>query len=95
MKVLFAILKFVLFLIVFAAGSFFPPFHIEHVIAVTPDGTRLFIWDGAMLMAGLFVIILLIEMARKRLSSSGPWTAAAFALAAIAGYAAKFGFLTR
>jgi hypothetical protein len=95
MKVLFAILKFVLFLIVFATGSFFPPFHIEHVIAVTPDGTRIFIWDGALLMTGLFLIILLIEMARKRLSSSGPWTAAAFALAAIAGYAAKFGFLTR
>jgi hypothetical protein len=88
-------LKFVLFLIVFAAGSFFPPFHIEHVLSVTPDGTRIFIWDGVVLMVGLLVILLLIEAVRKRLSSSGPWTAAAFALAAIAGYAAKFGFLTR
>jgi hypothetical protein len=95
MKVFFAILKFVLFLIVFAAGSFFPPFHIEHVLSVTPDGTRIFIWDGVVLMVGLLVILLLIEAVRKRLSSSGPWTAAAFALAAIAGYAAKFGFLTR
>jgi hypothetical protein len=95
MKVFFAILKFVLFLIVFAAGSFFPPFHIEHVLSVTPDGTRIFIWDGVVLMVGLLVILLLIEAVRKRLSSSGPWTTAAFALAAIAGYAAKFGFLTR
>ena len=95
MKVILAILKFLLFLIVFAAGSFFPPFHIEHVLAITPDGTRIFIWDGVVLMIILLVLLLLIEAARKRLRSSGPWTIAAFALAAIAGYAAKFGFLTR
>jgi hypothetical protein len=95
MKVLFAFLKFLLFLIVFAVGSFFPPFHIEHVLGTTPDGTRIFIWDGVVLMVILFVLLLLIEAARKRLRTSGPWTAAAFVLAAIAGYAAKFGFLTR
>ena len=95
MKVFFAILKFVLFLIVFAAGSFFPPFHIEHVLSVTPDGTRIFIWDGVVLMLILLVLLLLIEAARKRLRTSGVWTTAAFALAAIVGYAAKLGFLTR
>ena len=42
----FALLQFVLFLVAFAAGSFFPPpFHIERVLGVTPDGTRIFIWD--------------------------------------------------
>ena len=60
MKVLFAFLKFLLFLIVFAAGSFFPPFHIEHVLGTTPDGTRIFIWDGVVLMVILFVLLLLI-----------------------------------
>lgn len=94
-NVLSTLLKFVLFLIVFAAGSFLPPFHIEHVLSVTPDGTRIFIWDGILLMTLLFVVILLIEAFRKRVATSGTWTAAAFVLAGIAGYAAKFGFLTR
>ncbi len=94
-SVLFALLKFFLFLIVFAAGSFLPPFHIEHALNVTPDGTRMFIWDGVLLMTLLFGVILLIEALRKRISSSGPWTAAAFVVAGIAGYALKLGFLTR
>lgn len=94
-NVLSALLKFVLFLIVFAAGSFLPPFHIEHVLSVTTDGTRIFIWDGILLMTLLFVVVLLIEALRKRVATSGPWTAAAFVLAGVAGYAAKFGFLTR
>lgn len=94
-NVLSALLKFVLFLIVFAAGSFLPPFHIEHVLSVTTDGTRIFIWDGILLMTLLFVVVLLIEALRKRVATSGPWTAAAFVLAGVAGYAVKFGFLTR
>jgi hypothetical protein len=94
-NVFLALLKFILFLIVFAAGSFFPPFHIERVVGVTPDGTHIFIWDGLLLMTVLFVVILLIEALRKRIATSGAWTAAAFVLAGIAGYAAKFGFLTR
>lgn len=94
-NVLSVLLKFVLFLIVFAAGSFLPPFHIEHVLSVTTDGTRIFIWDGILLMALLFVVVILIEALRKRVATSGPWTAAAFVLAGVAGYAAKFGFLTR
>ncbi len=94
-NVLFALLKFVLFLVVFAAGSFLPPFHIERVVGVTPDGTRIFVWDGVLLMTVLFAVILLIEALRKRVATSGPWTAAAFVFAGVAGYAAKFGFLTR
>ena len=94
-NVLFALLKFVLFSVVFFAGSLFPPFHIEHVLSVTPDGTRIFVWDGVLLMTLLLVVILLIEALRKRVVTSGPWTATAFVLAGIAGYAAKFGLLTR
>ncbi len=91
----FALLQFVLFLVAFAAGSFFPPFHIERVLGVTPDGTRIFIWDGVLLMVLLFAVILILEALRKRIRAAAPWTVAALALAAIAGYAAKFGFLTR
>ena len=94
-NVFLTILKFMLLLVVFAAGSFFPPFHIEHVIGSTADGTRIFIWDGVLLMAALAALFLLIEALRKRIRTSGPWTALAFILAGLAGYMAKFGFLTR
>jgi hypothetical protein len=94
-NVLLAILQFLLFAVVFFAASLFPPFHIEHVLGVTPDGTRIFVADGLLLATALFVLILVIEAARKRLRTAGPWTAIAFVLAALAGYAARFGFLTR
>jgi hypothetical protein len=92
---LFAILQFILFLAVFAGGSFLPPAHMEQVLSVTPDGARVFIWDGVAMMAVLLFVILLIETRRKRIAIAGPWTAAAFVFAAIAGYALKLGFLTR
>ncbi len=94
-NVFFALLQFVLFFLVFGAGSFFPPFHLEHVLGTTPDGTRIFIWDGVLLMLLLFVVILLIEALRKRVRTAAPWTVLALVLAGIAGYAAKFGLLTR
>lgn len=94
-KVFFTGFQFVLFLVAFAAGSFFPPFHMEQVLAATNDGTRVFIWDGVVLMAILFAVILVIEALRKRIGTSGLWTTTALALAAIAGYTAKLGFLTR
>ena len=91
----FAAAKFVLFLLVFAAGSFFPPFHLEHVLGATPDGTRIFIWDGLLLSALLCAVMLGIEVARKRVNTAGPWTVIAFVAAAVVGYAFKLGFLTR
>jgi hypothetical protein len=94
-NVIFAFLQFFLFLLIFLAGSLFPPFHLEHVLGATPEGTRIFIWDGALLMIAVFAIILAIEPARKRINAAGLWTTLAFVLAAAAGFAAKFGFLTR
>jgi hypothetical protein len=91
---IFAVLQFVLFMIVFAVGSFLPPFHIQRILSVTPEATRVFIWDGVVLMTLLFVVILLIEALRKRIRSAGLWTTAAFVLALLAGLAEKFGFLT-
>jgi hypothetical protein len=96
MKNIFStILQFILFLIVFFAGSLFPLFHIEHILSTGPAGTRVFVADGLFLMLALFIIILLIEALRKRLVTSGRWTAVAFILAAVLGLAMKFGFLTR
>lgn len=93
-RVLSALLQFVLFLLAFAVGSFLPPFHIERVVSVTQAGTRFFLWDGIVLMALLLAVILIVEALRKRIRTSGPWTTAAFVLAAVAGLAAKLGFLT-
>jgi hypothetical protein len=73
--------KFVLFVAVFFWGSIKPPFGMRHVIAVTPEGTHAFYWDGVVLMALLFVAILVVEVARKRIRRSAPWTVLAFVLA--------------
>jgi len=94
-NVLWTILQFLLFLLLFAAGSFVPVMHLQQVLSTTAEGTRIFYWDGIVLMTLLFLVILGIEAARKRLRTAAPWTALALALAAIAGLAMKFGFLTR
>jgi|ERR1700722_8526075 uncharacterized membrane protein YpjA len=94
-NVVFTILQLILFLIVFFIGSIFPPFHFEHVILATPGVTRIFIADGLVLTIILFILIVLIEVLRKRLRTSVPWTALAFVLALAFGLMMKFGFLTR
>jgi hypothetical protein len=89
------ILKFFLFLIVFGLGSLFPPFHFEHVLIATPGVTRIFVADGLLLMLALYVLIILVEVMRKRLRTAAPWTTLAVILATVLGLMMKFGFLTR
>ena len=93
-KVVFTILKFVLFFIVFLAGSLFPPFHFEHILIATPGVTRIFVADGILLMFALYVLIIVIEIMRKRSRTSAPWTTLAVILAAVLGLMMKFGFKT-
>jgi|SRR5580704_713754 hypothetical protein len=94
-KVVIAILQFILFLIVFGAGSLFPPFHIEHVIIATPGTTRIFVADGLLLMLALYILIVIVQVLRKHLRTSTPWTTLALILATVLGLMMKFGFLTR
>jgi type IV secretory pathway VirB2 component (pilin) len=94
-KVILTIFQFVLFLIVFGAASFFPPFHFERVLIVTPGFTRIFVADGLLLMLALYVLIIFVEVMRKRLRTAVPWTTLAVILAAALGLMMKFGFLTR
>jgi hypothetical protein len=91
---LFLCLQFVLFLIVFAAGSLFPPFHIERVLTTTPTITHLFVVDGLLLILVLYVVIVAIEALMKRGRAVIPWTTAALILAAVTGLIMKFGFIT-
>jgi hypothetical protein len=86
--------QFVLFLIVFGAGSFLPPFHFEHILIATPGFTRIFVADGLLLMFALYIVIVLVEVTRKRLRTSAPWTTLAVILAAVLGLMMKFGFKT-
>jgi hypothetical protein len=94
-KVVIAILQFILFLILFGAGSLFPPFHIEHILIATPGTTRIFVADGLLLMLALYILIVVIQVMRKRLRTSTPWTTLALILATVLGLMMKFGFLTR
>jgi hypothetical protein len=86
--------QFFLFLIVFGAGSFLPPFHFEHILIATPGFTRIFVADGLLLMFALYIVIVLVEVTRKRLRTSAPWTTLAVILAAVLGLMMKFGFKT-
>jgi len=84
------VLQFLLFLVLFALGSFF--YH--------PFGVRLhgqasdFDADGVLLMLLLYLLILLIEVLAKRLRSAARWSTLAVLLAGIAGWALKFGLIT-
>ena len=93
-KIFFTSVQFVLFFVTFAAGSFFPPFHIQKILSASETGTHLFIADGYLLMLLLFVLILIIETIRRRIRSSILWTVLALILATAAGFALKFGLLT-
>jgi hypothetical protein len=93
-KILFPILQLILFLLVFFVGSLWEPFHFEHVLIATPGTTRIFIADGLLLMFALYILIVLIQILRKRLRTSAPWTTLAVILAAVFGLMMKFGFKT-
>lgn len=94
-NVLLLCLQFVLFLIVFVAGSLFPPFHMEHVLTTTPTTLHIFVADGLVLMIAFYVAIAVIEIITKRVRASLPWTTVAVVLAAAIGLYMKFGFITR
>jgi uncharacterized BrkB/YihY/UPF0761 family membrane protein len=93
-RVFFTILQFVLFLLTFAVGSFLPAFQLLPKIATKfAGGTRLFLWDGVLLMIVLLAVILIIEVVRKRLRTAAVWTGMAFVLATLLGLAMKLGFM--
>lgn len=91
-----AALQFVLFLLMFIAGSFLAPFRTRWLIThPTPFSTRYFIADGLLLMLALYLLVLVLEAAYKRLRTMAPWTTAALLLATLLGFAMKLGFITR
>jgi hypothetical protein len=101
-RTIFTVLQFVLFLFAFAVGGFLPILsvflpsflRIPSVMTRWANGTRGFQWDGVFLMLAILVVVLIVQALRKRIRSAAPWTALAFALAAILGLVMKFGFMS-
>ncbi|HTD96845.1 MAG TPA: hypothetical protein VK627_07940 [Edaphobacter sp.] len=94
-KFLSIFLQFVLFLLVFAVGSFVHPFNLHWGLTVTtPTITHYFVADGLILMLAFYVVMLIVEALMKRLRTLAPWTTFALILAAVLGLVMKLGFIT-
>ena len=93
-KILVTFLQFLLFLILFAIGSFLHPFNLHWATTAAAGTSRFFIPDGLLLALGVFLAILAVQALRKRTCDS-PWTILGFVLAIAIGYALKFGFVTK
>ncbi|HZL27108.1 MAG TPA: hypothetical protein VFC39_11310 [Acidobacteriaceae bacterium] len=94
MKIVLAILQFILFLCVFFVGSILPAVGLMPMKTIPAGVNRVFVLDGLLMMVFVYLIILGIEAARRRLRSGGGLTTLAFILALVLGLAMKFGFKT-
>ncbi len=83
------------FLVLFLAGSLLDPFHLKWFASrVSATATRFFVPDGLILMCVAYVLLLVAEVAGRRLARLGVWTTAAFVIALVCGFLAKFGMVT-
>jgi hypothetical protein len=92
MKIVLAVLQFLLFLALFFIGSIAPALGLLPLKTIGAGYGRVFVVDGLLMMVLVFLFILFIESVRKRLRSSGGLTTLTFVLALIVGLAMKFGF---
>ncbi len=94
MKIVLAVLQFLLFVAVFFVGSILPAIGLMPMETIAAGANRVFVLDGLLLTILVYVLILAIEAVRKRLRTSGGLTTLAFILALVVGLAMKFGFKT-
>lgn len=96
MKIALAtLLQFILYLFVFFVGSLlYHPFHVESTLPMRELHTRSFIWDGVLMMLIVYVLVLTIEAASRRLKAQAIPSTIALILASLAGYALRLGFIT-
>lgn len=96
MRILSILLQFVLFLVIFLAGSLRNPFHMRWgLTSTTSTGTRYFAPDGLLLAIALWAVILVIAALKKKLPSAALTSTIALVLAIVVGLRAGFGFVTR
>lgn len=93
-RVLSIVFQFLLFLIVFGAGSFLPVFHLLPAVVWHLSPTRDFVVTGLILTAGIFVLVMVVHAVRRAQPSALLNSTIAFLLAVAVGMALKFGFLT-
>jgi hypothetical protein len=94
------IVLFAVFVAIFFGGGILGLFHLDpfgaphwFISHPTPTATRYFVPSGLLLMTILYVVILGIEAAMKRLRKAGLWTTVVYVLALIVGVAFKFGWV--
>jgi hypothetical protein len=90
------ILETILFLFVFLAGSLLVAVPAAHLPSwnVNLSANRYIVLDGLVFMFILYVLFLLLGMARHRLRSAVLTSTVAVVLALVLGLAMKFGFAT-
>jgi xanthine/uracil permease len=94
-KAISTIGQLLLFLVIFAFGSFLHPFNLHWATTTAASGAvRYFIPDGLLLAVGVFLAIVTTQALRKRMCNT-TWTVVAFLLAIAIGYALKLGFITQ
>lgn len=94
-------LLFAIFLALFFAGSILGLFHLDpfgaphwFVSHPTLTSTRYFVPSGLLLMSVLYVVVIGVEAAAKKLRTVGLWSTVVFAVALVIGLLAKFGWAT-
>ena len=94
-NVLTVFFQFALFLITFLVGSLLlHPFHVQTVLASDAAHVRSFQWDGVLLMATLYLLVLTMEAVMKKLRTAALASTIAVALAGAFGLMMKFGFVS-
>jgi hypothetical protein len=91
-RVLSVVLQLILFLVVFLVGSLLPAANVLPMLSVSVGAGRVFVYDGVLLMLALYVLILLIAAARRKIYVAWQNPTLAVILAMILGLAMKFGF---
>jgi hypothetical protein len=101
LAVLGQIILFALFVGLFFAGGVLVLFHLDpfgapqwFVSHPTPEATRYFVPSGLLLMTILYLVVVGIEAALKRLRTAGLWTTIVFVLALVTGLVERFGWVT-
>jgi len=95
-RVLLTFAQFVLFVLVFLVGSFLNPMQMQWFLThPTLESTRFFAPGGLLAATALYVVILLLEAATKKLRTAALATSVIFAAAVLVGLVAKFGWVTR
>jgi len=94
-KAISVVLQMLLFLAAFALGSFLPALAILPMWRITAGQTHYFVLDGLVCMLALYVVVIAIEAARRRLGQSAGLTTLALVLALALGLAMKLGFMDR